>query len=187
MYTCTLSHSYSLCIIYTSSFARSATSPSFAYVCIIQRRTALCAELLLPDYVRFSCCSLIASIRFKLLFLVSVRFSCCPPIASLQLLLATCVWFSCSSPISTAPRLRPLRLLLPDSIASASTAAPRLRPLQLQLPDCFRFDCCSPIASACNYSLTCSGRFQPMPNVLERSSQSSRFSTLKYEGRASLV
>ena len=112
----------------------------------------------------FSCCSPIASIRFKLLFPVSVRFSCCPPIASLQLLLATCVRSSYSCPISTAPRLRPLRLLLPD---------------------CVRFNCSSPIASAC--SLTCSGRFQPMPNVLESSSQSSRFSTLKYEGRASLV
>ena len=117
-----------------------------------------------PRLCSFSCCTPIASIRFKLLFPISVRFSCCPPIASLQLLLATCVRFSCSSPISTAPRLRPLRLLLPD---------------------CIRFNCSSPIASAC--SLTCSGRFQPMPNVLERSSQSSRFSTLKYEGRVSLV
>ena len=38
----------------------------------------------------------------KLLFPVSVHFSCCSPIASLQLLLATCVRFSCSSLISTA-------------------------------------------------------------------------------------
>ena len=74
----------------------------------------------------------------------------------LQLLLATCVCFSCYSliaSVSTAPLLRPLQLLLPDCvrfncyspIASVSTA-PRLRPLQLLLPDCVRFNC-SPIAS----------------------------------------
>ena len=72
-----------------------------------------------------------------------IRYSC-------SLLLLDCVRFGCSSPI-----------------ASESTAAPRLRLLQLQLPDCIRFDCCSPIASAC--SLTCSGRFHPMPNVLKLS------------------
>ena len=97
-----------------------------------------------------SCCSPIASIRFKLLFPVSVRFSCCPPIASLQLLLATCVRFSCSSPISTATRLRPLRLLLPYCVCCSPIVSVSRS---------------SPIASAC--SLTSSGRFQPMPNVLE--------------------
>ena len=87
-----------------------------------------------------------------------------PRFRPLQELLAACVHFSCSqSPISTAPRFG-----CSSPIASDSTAAPRLRPLQLQLSVCVRFDCCSPIASAC--SLTCSGRFQPMPNVVELSS-----------------
>ena len=66
---------------------------------------------------------------------------------------------------AVAPRLRLLQLLL--SIASVSTA-PRLRPLRLLLP-------------------ASSGRFQRMSNVLEHSSQSSRFSKLTYEGRTSLV
>ena len=125
---------------------------------VIRHRTALCAELLLPDCVRSSCCSPIALIRFKLLFLVSVRFSCCcSPLASASAALSPrfqqlpdCVRFNCCSPI-----------------ASSSTAAPQLHPLRLLLP----------IASAC--SLTCSGRFQPMPNVLEYSLWSSRFSKLK--------
>ena len=92
-----------------------------------------------PRLRSFSCCSPIASIRFKLLFPASVHFSCCPPIASLQLLLATCIRFSCSSPISTAPRLRPLQLLLLDCVccspivsvsrSSPIASAPRLRPL----------------------------------------------------------
>ena len=112
-------------------------------------------QLLLPDCIRFSCCSPIAS--------ASAAARC---LCSLQLLLPNCVCFSCSL------------------ITSASTAAPQLRPLRLLLPDCVLFDCCSPIASACSPS--CSGRFQPMPepNVLEHSSQRSRF---KYEGRVSLV
>ena len=153
-------------IYYFAGFARSATSPSFAYV------SNLCAELLLPDCVRFSC-SPIASIRFV---------TAVPRFRPLQLLLAA--------------RLRPLRLLFPDfnssPIACASAAAPRLRLLQLQLPDCVHFGCCSPIPSASTAaprlhplnacSLTCSGRFQ-----LEHSLWSSRFSKLKHEGCASLV
>ena len=125
---------------HTSSFARfarSATSPLFAYTSNTAPDSSLCR-------------------------------AAAPQLRPLQLLFPNCVCFSCCSPI-----------------ASASTAAPRLRPLQLQLPDCIRFNCCSPIASAC--SLTCSGRFQPMPNVLEHSLWSSRFSKLKYEGHASLV
>ena len=71
-------------------------------------------------------------VRFGYFFLVAVARSLCPLIR-----------YSCSqSPISTAPRLCPLWLLLPD---------------------CIHFDCYTPIASAC--SLTCSGRFQPMPNM----------------------
>ena len=126
-------------------------------------------QLLLPDCIRFSCCSLLASASA-----VALR------LRPLQLLLPDCVRFNCSP------------------IASTSAVAPRLRPLQLLLPDRVRFNCCSLIAhastaapllhaSACNPS--CSGRFQPMPrpNVLEHSLRSSRFSTLKYEGRVSLV
>ena len=79
-------------------------------------------------------------------------------------LLSDCIRFGCCSPI-----------------ASVSTAL-RLHPLLLLLPDCICFNRCSPIASTCSPS--CSGRFQPMPNVLEHSSRSLRF---KYEGRSSLV
>ena len=131
--------------------------------------------------------------------IVSASADCIDPLQllpSLQLLLPTCVRFSCCSPLASAsvaaPWLRPLRLLLPDCvrfnccspIASASTAAQRLSPLQLLLPDCVRFSCCSPIASNlllsdCVCSDCCSpiaspGRFQPMPrpNVLEHSSLS---------------
>ena len=113
------------------------------------------SELLLPDCVRFSCCSPIASIRFD----------CCSPFASasaaarhlclLQLLLPDCVCFNCSpfaSASAAARHLCLLQLLLPDCvcfncspIVSASAVAPRLPPLHLQLPDCVRFDCCSPI------------------------------------------
>ena len=67
----------------------------------------------------------------------------------------------------------------------ASAASPRMHLLQLLLPDCIRFNCCSPIASTC--SLSCSGSFQPMPNVLEHSSWSRRLRKLKYKGCASLV
>ena len=135
-----------------------------------------------------SCCSPIASAS-----------SCCSPIASIRFV--TAVPPFCPLQLLLAASLRPLRLLFPDfnssPIACASAAAPRLCPLRLQLPNCVRFGCCSPIASASTAaprlhplntcSLTCSGRFQPMPNVLESSPRSSRFSKLKYEGRASLV
>ena len=77
-------------------------------------------RLLLPDCVRFSCCSPIASIHFN----------CCSPFASAS---------------AAAHRLRPFQLLL-ALITSVSTA-PRLCPLRLLLPDCVRFSCCSPIAS----------------------------------------
>ena len=154
--------------------------PPCSPTCVIRRRTAL-----RQSCVRFSCCSPIALIRFNcMLFLVCVRFSCCSPLVSAS---------------AATPRLRPFQLLADcvrfgccSSIAS-STAAPASH---LQLPDCVCFGCCSPIASASTAaprlhplnacSLTCSGRFQPMPNVLERSPRSSRFSKLKYEGRASL-
>ena len=66
----------------TSSFTCSATSPLFAYLSN-WRWTTLCAELLLPDCIRFSCCSPIELIRFCLLLLPAcVRFSCCSPLAS---------------------------------------------------------------------------------------------------------
>ena len=79
----------------------------------------IASALLLPDWVRFSCCSR-ARLRHPLPLLLPVCLrlasSCCSPIA----------------PASAAAR-RP--------ITSASTAAPRLRPLRLLLPDCVRFDC----------------------------------------------
>ena len=122
--------------------------------CVIRRRTALCAELLLPDLR-----------PLQLLHSDCVRSSPLASASSLQLL-PDCVRFRCRSPIAiAAPQLCPLQLLLPDHvrfnccspIASASTAAPRLRPLQLLLPDRVHFDCCS-LPSACSPS--CSGRFQ---------------------------
>ena len=113
--------------------------PPCSPTCVIRRRT----ELLLPDCVRFNCCS---------------------HLRPLQLLLATCVCFSCCSPLvsasAAARHLCLLQLLLPDCvrfncspIASASAVAPRFRPpqvqlllwLHLQLPDCVCFDCCPPI------------------------------------------
>ena len=130
-----------------------------------------------------SCCSPIASASAAAPREIATRSAstAAPRLHLLQLLLAACVCFSCSS------RLRPFQLLLDcvrfgcsSPIASASTAAPRLCPIQLQLDP-----------RLCPLRLllpaSCSGRFQPMLNVLEHSSQSSRFSKLKYEGRASLV
>ena len=144
----------------TSSFARFACSallaslaqllPLHSRMWVIRCRTALCAELLLLDCVRFSCCSLRDCIDpLHLLLPVCIRFSCCSPLVSASAAALNCIRFNCCSPI-----------------VSDSTAAPRLRPL---LP------------------ASCSGRFHPMPNVLQHSSQSSRFSKLKYEGGASLV
>ena len=121
----------------------------------------LLSELLLPDFVRFSCCSPIASICFNCCSLFASASAAARHLCLLQLLLPNCVRFNCYSPIasvSTAPRLRQLQLLLPDCvrfncspIASALAVASRLRLLQLllrlhlQLPDFIRFDCCSPI------------------------------------------
>ena len=152
------------CIIVTSSFARfarSATSPSFAYVSNPVPDSSLCRaaaprlrplQLLLSARLHRSVSTVILlSSRLasaSAAALVCVRFSCtasrlCP----FRLLLPDCVHFN------SAPQWRPLRLLLPDcfrfnSAASTSSATPRLRPLQLLLPDCVRFGCCSPIASA---------------------------------------
>ena len=140
-------------------FACSATSPSFTYVSNPAPDSSLCRA---------------ATPHLRPLQLLFPDCGCCSPIAS----------------TSTAPRLLPLQLLLPDCIhfncspiASASAVAPRLHPLQL-LPDCVHFSCCSPIASA---SAVLPQLFQPMPNVPEHSSQSSRFSKLKYECRVLLV
>ena len=166
-------------------FTRSATSLSFAYVSNLVPNSSLCRPAA-PHCVQFSCCSR----------LHQSASTAAPRLRPLQQLLPDCIRFSCCSPLASAsdaaPRLRPFQLLpncvcfgCCSPIASASTAAPQLRPLQLQLPDCVHFDCCSRIASACSPS--CSGRFQLMPIVLEHASRSSRFSKLKYEGRASLV
>ena len=137
-----------------------------------------------------SCCSLIASIRFvtavppfrplQLLLAASLRplRLLFPDFNSSPVACASAAAPPIVSASTTAPRLRALRLLLPDfnssPVVCASAAAPRLCPLRLQLPDCVRFGCCSLIActsaaaprlhplNAC--SLTCSGRFQPMPS-----------------------
>ena len=141
---------------FTSSFARSATSPSFAYVSNPAPDSSLCRaaaprltplqlllpdcieplQLLLPVCVRFSYCSPLASAsaaapRLWLLLAACVRFSCCPD----------CFYLNCSS----------------SPIASASAAAPRLHPLQLLLSDCVRFNCCSP---------SCSGPCPIFSNIL---------------------
>ena len=90
----------------------------------------------------------------------------------LQLLLAI-------ASVSTAPRLRPLRLLFPDCVRFNS--APRWHPLRLLLTGCVRFNCCSPIASAS--AATPRQLFWKIPvmsTILEHSTQSSRFSKLKY-------
>ena len=113
---------------------------------------------LLPDCVRFSCCSR-AQLRHPL-----------------QLLFPLCL----CSPIASAARcLHPLQLLLP--ITSTSAATPRLRPLRLLLPDYVRFDCCSPITLARLQPMP-GPKFQPMPgpNVLEHSSRSLRFKVTRH-------
>ena len=140
----------------TLQVARSATSPSFAYVSNPAPDSSLCR---------------VVAPQLRLLQLLlrpqlhRSASAAAPQLCALQLLLATCVCFSCCS-----------------LIVSASTA-PRLYPIQLLLPDCVRFDCCYPIVSACSPS--CSGRFHM--HFLEHSSWSSRFIKLKYKGRASLV
>ena len=97
---------------------------------VIRPRTALCAELLLLDGIRFSCCSPIASIRFN----------CCSPLAN------------CCSPFAAAARcLCPLQLL-PDCVRFNCS---RLCALQLLLPNYVRFSCCSPIASASTAASDC--------------------------------
>ena len=93
----------------------------------------------------------------------SVRLSYCsrPP----QLLLPNRVCFRCCSPIvsasAAAPRLCPLRLLLPDCVCLNSRTVPTSASY------------CSPVVSVCNPSR--SGRFQPLSNVLNHSSQSLKF------------
>ena len=135
-----------------SSFAHSATPPSFTYVSN-QRRTALCAKLLLPDCVSFSYCSPIASASAAARYLRSpfASASTAPQLHLLQLLLAACVCFKCYSPIasaSTAP-LHCVRFSCcsPIALIHFNCSSPYLRPLQLLLHDCVRFSCCSLIAS----------------------------------------
>ena len=179
---------------------------------VIKCRTALFAELLLPDCIcrsasatapRLHRSTSTAACRLHLLQLLvrdCIRFNCSPT-ATASAAAPDCVCFNCCSPIASAsaaaPWLRPLQLMLPDwicfncsPIVSTSTAAPWLRPLRLLLPDCFRFDCCSPIASAS----TAAPRLHP-PAALEDSSPSPMFKkilcvvrgSVKYEGRVSLV
>ena len=97
-----------------------------------------------------------------------VCLDCCSPFVSAS---------SCCSPIAPVSAAAACSLL-----ASTSAAAPRLRPLRLLLPSCVRFDCCSPIACI---------RLQPQLDSSPMFSNFLRevrgsVNKLKYEGRASL-
>ena len=95
----------------------------------------LCSlQLLLPNCIQFSCCSLIASASAA-----ATQFHL------LQLLLPDCICFSLiASASAAAPQFHLLQLLIS---ASDSAAAPRLHLLQLLSPVCICFSCCSPIPS----------------------------------------
>ena len=145
--------------------ARSATSPSFAYVSDPVPDSSLCR----------GCCSLIVSTSAVALREITARSAstgACSPFASASA--AACVRFSCCSPIASvsaaAPRLRPLWLLLPDCvrfgccspIASASAAAPRLCPLQLLLPDCIQLEVQLQLPNCIRFDpASCSGDSSP--------------------------
>ena len=128
----------------TSSFTHSATSLSFAYVSNLAPGAAAPNPLLrglhaavapqlhtpeqvLPDPVRLSCCSQIASTSAA-----APRSS--PP----QLLLPDPVGLSCCSPIPSASSCCSL-------IASASAVAPWSCPPLLLLPDYIPYSCCSEV------------------------------------------
>ena len=107
--------------IYTSGFARSATSPSFTYVSNLAPDSTLCRAAAPRLYPSASTAA--PHLRpLQLLLPDSLR--------PLQLL-PDCVGFGCCSPIAStstaAPRFVPFNFCSP--IASASTAAVRLRPL----------------------------------------------------------
>ena len=123
--------------------AHSATPPSFAYMSYPALDSSLCRAAA----PRLCLCSPIVSASaaaprlhpLQLLLPDCVRFCCCSPLASIR--------FNCYSPIASASaaarHLRPLQLLFPDCVrfscsrnASASTAAPGLHPLRLLHPDC---------------------------------------------------
>ena len=121
-------------------FARSATSPSFAYLSNLVPDSSLCraaAPRLRPLQLLLAAC-----VRFESAAAPGpdcIRFNCCSPgrpvCVRFQLLLPDCARFSCCCCMHTC-HLRPHQLLFP--IASASAAAPRLRPLRLLLPDCMQ-------------------------------------------------
>lgn len=106
-------------------------------------------QLLLPDCIYFSCCSLITSTS-------AAASSLC----SLQLLHPDCTHLNCWSPIASSsaatPGLDLLQLLLHDCVhfcCSTSQifsilASPLLHPLQLFLPNCVCLGCCSLTVSA---------------------------------------
>ena len=153
--SCHIARSAGLNLLYSfARFARSVTSPSFAYREYKSGAgQALCVDLLLPR-LRFNCCSPFASTSADGISILPAiaSASTAPRLRRLWLLLPDCVRFNCSPSrcvgLGCCSRLRPLQLL-PDCVGlgcSTSTAAPQLRPLQLLLPDCVRFDCCSLIA-----------------------------------------
>ena len=120
----------------------------------------LCAELLLPDCVRFSCCSprdCIDPFQLLLSSRLASASAASRHLRPLQLLLSIvdCVRSAAATPFVSASTLLPdgVRFVCCSLIASTSTAAPRLQLLRLLL-----------LAS-------CSGRFQPYPlfsNILCR-------------------
>ena len=90
-------------------FARSATSPLFAYVSIPAPDSSLCRaaaprlcplQLLLPDCVDPLQTAVPRFRPLQLLLPDCVRFNCCSPM--LQLQLPDCVRFDCCSPIASA-------------------------------------------------------------------------------------
>ena len=156
--------SYNIIIVQVASLASLAQLlPPRSPIYVSNRsQTAFCAELLLPDCVRFSFCSMIVSSHA--ISMHPIRLTYCSQIASSS---------------TTAPRSCPLPLLLPDcircsSIVSASAAAPRSHLRQLLRCVRFSYICyCSLVVSVCSPSR--SGGFQPLSNILDRSSQSSKF------------
>ena len=146
-------------------FARSATSPSFAYVSNPVPDSSLCRAaaprlrplqlLLLARLHRFV--STAAELP------ACIHFSCFSPLTSASVASLDCVrfnWFPIASASAAAPRMRRLQLCSPMI----------WRPLRLLLPDCVRFGC----AAAPRQLFS---KIPAMSTILEHSStQSSRFS-----------
>ena len=136
----------------TSSFARSATSPSFAYVSNPVPDSSLCRAAA----PRLRPLQLLLLARLHRSVSTAAELPACihfTPLTSASVASLDCVrfnWCPIASASAAAPRMRRLQLCSP--MASASAAAPRMRrlqlcspmiwrPLRLLLPDCVRFGC----------------------------------------------